>query len=46
MVDYLPWNGNYSNVAVYNNTILGGFATDTAEAGDTKGENKDDVIVK
>ncbi|KAK7470215.1 hypothetical protein VKT23_001651 [Stygiomarasmius scandens] len=46
MVDYSPWNGNYSNVAVYNNTILGGFATDTAEVGDTKGENKDDVIVK
>ncbi|THV08137.1 hypothetical protein K435DRAFT_740025 [Dendrothele bispora CBS 962.96] len=46
MVDYLPWNGDYTGVTVYNNTILGGFATDTADSGDTKGENKDDVIVK
>ncbi|KAF5371201.1 hypothetical protein D9758_004094 [Tetrapyrgos nigripes] len=46
LVDYMPWNGNFSNVVVYNNTILGGFATDRADAGDTKGENKEDVIVK
>ena len=25
MVDYLPWNGNYTNTVVRNNTIIGSF---------------------
>ncbi len=46
MVDYDPWNGNYTGVVVRDNTIFGGFATDVAAKGDTKGENNDDVITK
>ncbi|TFK94255.1 hypothetical protein K466DRAFT_510078 [Polyporus arcularius HHB13444] len=46
MVDYDPWNGNYTNTIVRNNIIEGGFATDVEEAGDTKGTNEEDVIIK
>lgn len=47
MVDYNPWNGNYTGTIVQNNTILGGFATDTPSASnDSLGDNKDDVIIK
>ncbi len=46
MVDYEPWNGNYTNTIVRNNVIYGGFATDPAAAGETKGENDDDAIIK
>ena len=46
MVDYDPWNGNYTNTVVRNNMIYGGFATGPAMAGATKGENDDDVIIK
>ncbi|KAI1796114.1 hypothetical protein LXA43DRAFT_653957 [Ganoderma leucocontextum] len=46
MVDYDPWNGNYTNTMVRNNMIYGGFATGPAVAGETKGENDDDVIIK
>ncbi|KAI0650454.1 hypothetical protein C8Q79DRAFT_998300 [Trametes meyenii] len=46
MVDYDPWNGNYSNTIVRNNNIRGGFATETAEAGESKGVNNNDAIVK
>ncbi|KZT29384.1 hypothetical protein NEOLEDRAFT_1128112 [Neolentinus lepideus HHB14362 ss-1] len=47
MVDYDPWNGNYTGTVVTNNTIAGGFATDTVdEDQDSKGTNSDDVIIK
>ena len=46
MVDYDPWNGNYTNTIVRNNVIEGGFATDVEAAGDTKGTNEDDAIIK
>ena len=46
MVDYDPWNGNYTNTIVRNNMIFGGFATAPAVAGETKGENDDDAIIK
>ncbi|KAI0353125.1 hypothetical protein OH77DRAFT_1484457 [Trametes cingulata] len=46
MVDYDPWNGNYTNTVVRNNVIRGGFATETADAGETKGVNQNDAIVK
>ncbi|KAI0331299.1 hypothetical protein GY45DRAFT_1322582 [Cubamyces sp. BRFM 1775] len=46
MVDYDPWSGNYTNTIVRNNIIRGGFATDSAEAGEAKGVNEDDAIVK
>ena len=46
MVDYDPWNGNYTNTIVQNNVINGSFATSPAEAGETKGDNDEDVIIK
>lgn len=46
MVDYDPWSGNYLNTIVRDNFIFGGFATDTAVAGETKGENDEDAIIK
>ncbi|KAI0751072.1 hypothetical protein C8Q80DRAFT_1155380 [Daedaleopsis nitida] len=46
MVDYDPWNGNYTGTVVQNNVIYGGFASDPAVAGDTKGENDEDAIIK
>lgn len=46
MVDYDPWQGNYTNTIVRNNIILGGFATETPGPGETKGENNEDVIIK
>lgn len=46
MVDIDPWGGNYTGVVVRNNTVLGGFATDSDSAVQKDGENIDDVIVK
>ncbi|KAI9513289.1 hypothetical protein F5148DRAFT_289137 [Russula earlei] len=46
MVDVLPWGGNYSGTVVQNNTILGGFATDSKSATQTDGQNAEDVIIK
>ncbi|KAI0660712.1 pectin lyase fold/virulence factor [Cubamyces menziesii] len=46
MVDYDPWSGNYTNTIVRNNIIRGGFATDPAETGESKGVNEDDAIIK
>ncbi|KZT05565.1 uncharacterized protein LAESUDRAFT_726838 [Laetiporus sulphureus 93-53] len=46
MVDYDPWEGNYTNTIVRNNTILGGFATNNETSGEIYGTNADDVIVK
>lgn len=46
MVDFDPWSGNYTGTVVRNNTLLGGFATDEIEAGDTKGNNYEDAIMK
>ncbi|KAL1939961.1 hypothetical protein VTO73DRAFT_9296 [Trametes versicolor] len=46
MVDYDPWNGNYTNTVVRDNTIRGGFATETAEGTETKGVNAEDAIIK
>ncbi|KAJ6460741.1 hypothetical protein C8R47DRAFT_993842 [Mycena vitilis] len=46
MVDYLPWLGNFSDTVVYNNTILGGFATSPDVDGDEFGTNSYDAFVK
>ncbi|GBE79804.1 hypothetical protein BKA93DRAFT_821502 [Sparassis latifolia] len=46
MVDYDPWQGNFTNTIVRNNTIKGGFATSTAVAGEADGSNNYDVIIK
>ena len=46
MVDVTPWGGNYTGTIVHNNTIIGGFATDSDSAHQTDGANVDDVIIK
>ena len=46
MVDYDPWQGNYTNTIVRNNVIAGGFATEKPDGNDTKGTNDEDVIIK
>lgn len=46
LVDYDPFGGNYTDVVVRDNIILGGFATDLEDANQTKGENDEDVITK
>lgn len=46
MVDYDPWNGNYTNTVVRDNVIMGGFSTDTPQPGESKGANSEDVIIK
>ncbi|EIN10985.1 hypothetical protein PUNSTDRAFT_100908 [Punctularia strigosozonata HHB-11173 SS5] len=47
MVDFDPWSGDYTGTVVRNNTIMGGFATDTSdEDSETKGTNDEDVIIK
>ncbi|KAI9447929.1 hypothetical protein H4582DRAFT_1897235 [Lactarius indigo] len=46
MVDVTPWGGDYSGTVVRNNTIIGGFATDSDSATQTDGDSVDDVIIK
>lgn len=48
IVDYDPWNGDFSGVVVENNTIIGGFATDQPENSTDVyyGDNDQDVIIK
>lgn len=44
MVDYNPWNGNFTNVLVKNNTIMGGFASPPVKG--KLGANPYDAIIK
>ncbi len=46
MVDVVLWGGNYSGTVVHNNTIIGGFATDSHSTTQYDGANVDDVIIK
>ncbi|KAH9077063.1 hypothetical protein EDB83DRAFT_2348001 [Lactarius deliciosus] len=46
MVDVTPWGGDYSGTIVRNNTIIGGFATDSDSATKSDGDSVDDVIIK
>jgi parallel beta-helix repeat protein len=46
LVDVVPWGGDYSGTIVQNNTVFGGFATDSKSATQNDGTNVDDVIVK
>lgn len=46
MVDFEPFGGDYNGVVVTNNTIAGGFASQTSQGSETKGTNDDDVIIK
>jgi len=46
LVDVTPWGGDYSGTIVQDNTVLGGFATDSKSTTQNDGENVDDVIIK
>lgn len=47
MVDFLPWNGDYTSTVVQNNTIMGGFAAGSStSASQNDGENADNAIIK
>lgn len=46
MVDYDPYSGDYTGTVVINNTIAGGFSTETPQPGQTKGVNSQDAIIK
>ncbi|EJU06387.1 hypothetical protein DACRYDRAFT_73816 [Dacryopinax primogenitus] len=46
MVDYLPWDGDFTGTVVQNNLVVGGLATEGNEQTATKGDNDEDVIVK
>jgi hypothetical protein len=47
MVDYDPWNGNYTGTTVYNNTIIGKFSDETtAQAGDKDGTASQQIMIK
>ena len=47
MVDFLPWNGDYTGTIVKNNTIMGGFAANSSiSASQNDGENVGDAIIK
>ncbi|KAF8622049.1 hypothetical protein AX15_007202 [Amanita polypyramis BW_CC] len=46
LVDYDPFEGDYTGTVVRENFILGGFATGTELPGQTKGVNQYDAIIK
>ncbi|KAF9226886.1 hypothetical protein BS17DRAFT_776286 [Gyrodon lividus] len=46
MVDVSPFGGDFNDVVVTNNTIAGGFASQTAQGSETKGTNDNNVIIK
>jgi hypothetical protein len=46
LVDYNPWNGNYTGTVVHDNFIMGGFATDEGNSTDTKGTNFENALIK
>ena len=46
MVDYEPFGGDFTGTVVRDNTVFGGFATETQIPGKVKGDNFEDVIIK
>lgn len=46
MVDYDPYFGDYTGTIVTNNTIAGGFSSEKAEAGETKGADSQNAVIK
>jgi hypothetical protein len=46
MVDYDPYNGDYTGTVVTNNTIAGGFSNDAPQPNKTKGADSHDAIIK
>ncbi|EGO02398.1 hypothetical protein SERLA73DRAFT_178325 [Serpula lacrymans var. lacrymans S7.3] len=46
MVDVSPFGGDYDGVVVTNNSIAGGFASQSPQGADKDGTNIDDAIIK
>ncbi|KAG2024028.1 hypothetical protein CC2G_001626 [Coprinopsis cinerea AmutBmut pab1-1] len=46
IVDYNPFDGDYRGTVVRRNNIIGGFANDGQEPGDTHGFNNETAIIK
>jgi hypothetical protein len=46
MVDYDPFQGDYTDTVVQNNTIFGGFATNAPQPGEQLGVNANNAIIK
>ncbi|KAI0286464.1 hypothetical protein BC826DRAFT_82245 [Russula brevipes] len=46
LVNVGPWGGNYTGTVVQNNTIIGGFATDSKSASQTYGQNANNLVMK
>ena len=46
MVDYKPFNGDFTGTVVRNNTILGGLTTKRGNPGDGDGTDSEDAIIK
>ncbi|KAG8865142.1 hypothetical protein FRB96_000031 [Tulasnella sp. 330] len=46
LVDYLPWNGNFTGTVVENNSIMGGFATNLTNTTAEEGKNTYDAFIK
>lgn len=46
MVDYEPYLGDFTGTVVTNNTIMGGFATESPVAGETAGSDSNNAIIK
>ncbi|KAH0840261.1 hypothetical protein J3R83DRAFT_1268 [Lanmaoa asiatica] len=46
MVDVTPFGGDYDGVVVTNNTIAGGFASQSPQGSETKGTNNYNAIIK
>ncbi|XP_006456719.1 hypothetical protein AGABI2DRAFT_78419 [Agaricus bisporus var. bisporus H97] len=46
MVDYDPFQGDYTDTVVQNNVIFGGFANESPEPGEKLGVNTNDAIIK
>ncbi|KAF9450934.1 hypothetical protein P691DRAFT_809138 [Macrolepiota fuliginosa MF-IS2] len=46
MVDYDPFQGDYTDTVVQDNTILGGFSTDAPEPSEKLGNNPSHAIIK
>lgn len=45
-MDYKPFDGDYTGTVVHDNVIFGGFATSTEQAGEVKGDNQNNAIIK
>lgn len=46
LVDWSPWNGDFTGTVVENNSIMGGFATNLTNTTADEGKNTYDAFIK